>query len=143
MSDELGDAAWDIMRHEAWLASGCGPVAFALDYRPNEFKINHNCAGRLQIVADLQSRITDTYGEVLLRDVSWDVLFPETIQLGLQRIRLVENVDGDVKTGQHTLGVRLELAGVGVVAAYSGEQSFGLGCLSKDPAQNHRKHVKF
>lgn len=76
-----------------------------------------------------ESRAED--GVVLLWDVSWDVLFPETIQLSLQRSGLVENVDGDVKTGQHTLGVSLELAGVGVITADSGEQSSRLGRLSK------------
>lgn len=76
-----------------------------------------------------ESRAED--GEVLLWDISWDMLIVETSQLSLQCIWLIEDVDDDVKTGQHTLGVRLELARVGVVAADSGEQRTGLGGLSE------------
>lgn len=70
--------------------------------------------------------------EVIVWDVSAVMLFLEMVQLGLECLGLVKQVHQDVETSQHSLGVRLELARVGVVATDTAEQLPGLGSLSED-----------
>jgi len=49
------------------------------------------------------------YLEVLFGDVELVVLMMQMFQLRLESVWLVEQVDGDVETGQHTHGVTDEL----------------------------------
>jgi hypothetical protein len=51
-----------------------------------------------------------TYGEVFVWNISAGVLNLQVIKSGLQRIWLVEHVNGDIESGQDTFGMGLELS---------------------------------
>jgi hypothetical protein len=63
-----------------------------------------------------------TYSEVFVWDVSASVLNLQVVKGSLQCGRLVQHLNGNVKTSQDTFAMSLELARRRVVASNTGEQ---------------------